>query len=76
MQPPRLTYVSIFFLRLNKHLIDFDMQACADDNCLCNNATVTLITACQQCMFDDLIHRFKTSTDPRVGSAPALSGER
>jgi len=50
------------------------ISACSDnDSCLCNTATVTAITACQQCMFTDLIHRFTTASDPRIGSAPALT---
>ncbi|KAI6161560.1 hypothetical protein EDD17DRAFT_1586824 [Pisolithus thermaeus] len=44
-----------------------------DDVCLCGPLTVTTITACQQCMFDDLIERFAESTDPRAGSASALT---
>ncbi|TCD69006.1 hypothetical protein EIP91_009228 [Steccherinum ochraceum] len=49
------------------------INACTDDTCLCDTATLTAITACQQCMFNDLIHRFATSDDPRVGSSPALA---
>ncbi|KAH8084913.1 P-loop containing nucleoside triphosphate hydrolase protein [Cristinia sonorae] len=49
------------------------IAACAgDDGCLCSSATVTAVTTCQQCMFTDLIHRFATSQDPRVGSTAAL----
>ncbi|KAI6030277.1 hypothetical protein EDC04DRAFT_2898421 [Pisolithus marmoratus] len=50
------------------------IQNCGtDDPCLCGPATVTAITACQQCMFDDLIDRFAESTDPRIGSTLALT---
>ncbi|THH30251.1 hypothetical protein EUX98_g3920 [Antrodiella citrinella] len=49
------------------------INACTNDNCLCATATMTAITACQQCMFADLIHRFAVSSDPRVGSASALT---
>lgn len=50
------------------------IQNCGtDDLCLCGPLTVTTITACQQCMFDDLIDRFAESTDPRAGSASALT---
>ncbi|KAF8553617.1 hypothetical protein OG21DRAFT_1485274 [Imleria badia] len=43
------------------------------DQCLCNTTTVTAITSCQQCMFNDLVAKFTTSTDPRAGSATALT---
>ncbi|KAL4063982.1 hypothetical protein V8B97DRAFT_2011248 [Scleroderma yunnanense] len=44
-----------------------------DDLCLCGPETVTAITACQQCMFNDLISTLSQSTDPRAGSATALT---
>ncbi|KAN0079977.1 hypothetical protein V8E55_009543 [Tylopilus felleus] len=44
-----------------------------NDQCLCDTATVTAITSCQQCIFDDLVAKFTTSTDPRAGSATALT---
>lgn len=46
-----------------------------NDQCLCNTNTVTAITSCQQCMFNDLVAKFTTSTDPRAGSAAALAGK-
>ncbi|KIN96277.1 hypothetical protein M404DRAFT_1006895 [Pisolithus tinctorius Marx 270] len=50
------------------------IQNCGpDDMCLCGPGTVTAITSCQQCMFDDLVDRFAESTDPRAGSASALT---
>ncbi|EGN94857.1 hypothetical protein SERLA73DRAFT_187938 [Serpula lacrymans var. lacrymans S7.3] len=44
-----------------------------NDTCLCDTATIAAITNCQQCMFDDLIANFAVSSDPRVGSTPALT---
>ncbi|KAI9571865.1 hypothetical protein HD554DRAFT_2070125 [Boletus coccyginus] len=44
-----------------------------NDQCLCNTNTVTAITSCQQCMFNDLVAKFTTSADPRAGSAAALA---
>jgi len=49
------------------------IQACTTDACLCDSATVTAITACEQCMFDALIANDTTSADPRAGSATALT---
>jgi hypothetical protein len=50
-------------------------QTCAANNsCLCASNAVTAITSCEQCMFSDLIAKFKTSTDPRAGSTAALTG--
>ncbi|KIJ60437.1 hypothetical protein HYDPIDRAFT_43290 [Hydnomerulius pinastri MD-312] len=50
------------------------INTCAtNDQCLCGPSTVTAITSCQQCMFDDLIAKFAESTDPRAGSATALT---
>ncbi|KAL4077631.1 hypothetical protein J3A83DRAFT_4368962 [Scleroderma citrinum] len=50
------------------------IQNCnGDDLCLCGPETVTAITACQQCMFNDLISTLSQSTDPRAGSATALT---
>ncbi|KAF9219330.1 hypothetical protein BS17DRAFT_821814 [Gyrodon lividus] len=43
------------------------------DQCLCGPSTVTAITSCQQCMFNDLVAKFTESTDPRAGSATALT---
>ncbi|KIK92238.1 hypothetical protein PAXRUDRAFT_830142 [Paxillus rubicundulus Ve08.2h10] len=43
------------------------------DQCLCGPSTVTAITSCQQCMFNDLVDQFAESTDPRAGSATALT---
>jgi len=50
------------------------IQACGDTNdaCLCNNATVTAIVVCEQCMLTDLINRNQPKPDPRAGSNPAL----
>ena len=51
-------------------------QSCGtNDQCLCDTATITAITSCQQCMFNDLVAKFTTSMDPRAGSATALTGE-
>ncbi|KAG1894446.1 uncharacterized protein F5891DRAFT_1281629 [Suillus fuscotomentosus] len=44
-----------------------------NDSCLCASNTVTAITSCEQCMFDDLIAKFTTSADPRAGSTAALT---
>jgi hypothetical protein len=50
------------------------IQACnADDACLCNNATVTAVTACQQCYFTNIINDNRQMPDPRAGSTPALA---
>ncbi|EPQ55805.1 hypothetical protein GLOTRDRAFT_111010 [Gloeophyllum trabeum ATCC 11539] len=50
------------------------IQACGtDDACLCNNATVSAITACQQCMFNQLIAENIPMPDPRAGSSAALT---
>ncbi|CCM03224.1 uncharacterized protein FIBRA_05349 [Fibroporia radiculosa] len=50
------------------------IQACGTSNtCLCDSATVTLITACEQCMFDELIAQNLPMVDPRAGSATALT---
>ncbi|KAG1744684.1 uncharacterized protein EDB91DRAFT_199147 [Suillus paluster] len=43
------------------------------DSCSCSSSTVTAITSCEQCMFNDLIAKFATSTDPRAGSSAALT---
>ncbi|KIJ18206.1 hypothetical protein PAXINDRAFT_167461 [Paxillus involutus ATCC 200175] len=43
------------------------------DQCLCGPSTVAAITSCQQCMFNDLVAKFAESTDPRAGSATALT---
>ncbi|KAI0255415.1 hypothetical protein BJV78DRAFT_1175151 [Lactifluus subvellereus] len=49
------------------------IEACeGDDTCLCRNATVTAITACQQCYFTTLIQENRQMPDPRAGSTPAL----
>jgi len=45
-----------------------------DDACLCKNATVTAITACQQCYFTTIIQENRQMPDPRAGSTPALAG--
>ncbi|KAG1734684.1 uncharacterized protein EDB91DRAFT_1250804 [Suillus paluster] len=44
-----------------------------NDSCLCSSSTVMAITSCEQCMFNDLIAKFATSTDPRAGSSAALT---
>jgi len=50
------------------------IQACSDDDaCLCNNETVTAITACQQCYFTNIIDDNRQMPDPRAGSTPALA---
>ncbi|OAX40747.1 hypothetical protein K503DRAFT_768290 [Rhizopogon vinicolor AM-OR11-026] len=46
---------------------------CTSDACLCASNTVVAITSCQQCMFNDLISKFATTTDPRSGSSTALT---
>ncbi|KAJ8588596.1 hypothetical protein M405DRAFT_852464 [Rhizopogon salebrosus TDB-379] len=46
---------------------------CTSDACLCGSSTVTAITSCEQCMFNDLISKFATSTDPRAGSSASLT---
>ncbi|KAF9238389.1 P-loop containing nucleoside triphosphate hydrolase protein [Melanogaster broomeanus] len=43
------------------------------DQCLCGPSTVIAITSCQQCMFNDLVTKFAKSSDPRAGSATALT---
>ncbi|KAH9976641.1 hypothetical protein BGW80DRAFT_1289588 [Lactifluus volemus] len=49
------------------------IQSCnGNDGCLCNNATVTAITGCQQCYFTTLIQENRRSSDPKAGSTPAL----
>jgi len=50
------------------------IQACGtNDSCLCNSTTVAAITACEQCMFNDLIAKNIPMPDPRAGSATALT---
>jgi len=51
------------------------IQACGDTNdaCLCTNATITAIVACEQCMLTDLINKNKKAPDPRAGSNPGLT---
>jgi len=50
------------------------ISACGDDDaCLCSSATVTNVTACEQCMFNDVIAKNARPTDPRTGSTPALT---
>ncbi|KAI0324892.1 hypothetical protein GY45DRAFT_1288211 [Cubamyces sp. BRFM 1775] len=51
------------------------VQQCGDDNdaCLCGPTATDAIHACQQCMFDDLIHLNRRPQDPLAGSAPALA---
>ena len=52
------------------------LQACNDDDaCLCSSATVTAITACQQCYFTNIIEENRQMPDPRAGSTPALAGQ-
>ncbi|KDQ54483.1 hypothetical protein JAAARDRAFT_38152 [Jaapia argillacea MUCL 33604] len=48
---------------------------CGDtnDTCLCSSDTVTAITACEQCMFADIINKNVKMPDPRAGSTPALA---
>ena len=45
-----------------------------DDGCLCNNATVTAVTACQQCFFTTVIQDNRKMPEPLAGSTPALTG--
>jgi len=50
------------------------IMACGDSNaCLCDSATVTNITACEQCYFAQVIAANARPTDPRTGSTPALT---
>ncbi|KZT03327.1 uncharacterized protein LAESUDRAFT_751737 [Laetiporus sulphureus 93-53] len=50
------------------------ITSCGTSNsCLCNSTTVTLITSCEQCMFDALIAEDLPMPDPRAGSATALT---
>jgi hypothetical protein len=50
-------------------------KACGGaDDCLCNNDTVTAITACQQCYFSTIIHENRQMPDSLAGSTPALAG--
>ncbi|KAH7882136.1 P-loop containing nucleoside triphosphate hydrolase protein [Phlebopus sp. FC_14] len=44
-----------------------------NDQCVCDPSTVSAITSCQQCMFNDLIDKFAQSSDPRAGSTTALT---
>jgi len=50
------------------------VQTCGDNNapCLCSNDTVIGITACQQCMFADLIHNNRVSNDSRAAGTSTL----
>ncbi|CDO76757.1 hypothetical protein BN946_scf185028.g8 [Trametes cinnabarina] len=45
----------------------------ANDACLCSNATVTAIVACEQCMFNELIAQNRAPQDPRAGQTAAIS---
>ncbi|PCH43065.1 hypothetical protein WOLCODRAFT_153117 [Wolfiporia cocos MD-104 SS10] len=50
------------------------IDACGtSSSCLCDSATVTAITACEQCMFDALIAGDLPMVDPREGSQTALT---
>jgi len=51
------------------------IAACGEtnDSCLCDSATVTNITACEQCMFNDVIAKNARPTDPRAGFTSALT---
>jgi len=49
------------------------IHACVDDNCLCDNTTVTAIVACEQCMFDVVIATNNPKPDPKAGSTPVLA---
>jgi len=49
------------------------IQACSDDNCLCNNTTVTAIVGCEQCMFNVVIATNNPKPDPKAGSASVLA---
>ncbi|KAH9846580.1 hypothetical protein C2E23DRAFT_890756 [Lenzites betulinus] len=51
------------------------VQACGtDDKCLCNaTTTVPLILACEQCMFNQLIHDNRLPQDPRAGQSTAFA---
>lgn len=51
------------------------LKACNnDDGCLCSNATVTAVTACQQCFFTTIIEDNRKMPEPLAGSTPALAG--
>ncbi|KAG2145498.1 uncharacterized protein EDB93DRAFT_1151359 [Suillus bovinus] len=53
---------------------DAQIITCAtNDSCLCASNTVTAVTSCEQCIFNDLIAKFTISTDPRAGSTAALT---
>ncbi|KAF8494869.1 hypothetical protein F5888DRAFT_1714093 [Russula emetica] len=50
------------------------IQACNnDDGCLCSNATVTAVTACQQCFFTTIIEDNRMMPELLAGSTPALA---
>ena len=51
------------------------LKACNnDDGCLCSSATVTAVTACQQCFFTTVIQENRKMPEPLAGSTPALAG--
>ncbi|KAI0270757.1 hypothetical protein BC834DRAFT_863099 [Gloeopeniophorella convolvens] len=50
------------------------IQNCAaDKKCLCSDDTVTDVTKCQQCYFNNIIQDNRRVSDPRAGSTPALA---
>jgi len=51
------------------------IQTCGDtnDSCLCNNATISALVTCEQCMFTQLINTNQKMPDPRAGSTPLIS---
>jgi hypothetical protein len=50
------------------------IQACNnDDGCLCSDATVTAVTACQQCFFTTIIQDNRKMPEALAGSTPALA---
>ncbi|KAJ8502821.1 hypothetical protein ONZ45_g11398 [Pleurotus djamor] len=49
-----------------------NMQGCNDDaNCLCRRDTLDAFTACEQCLFNEVI-RTNKPVDPFIGSSPLL----
>ncbi|OJT01576.1 hypothetical protein TRAPUB_7972 [Trametes pubescens] len=51
-----------------------NVTACGtDDGCLCNNATVLSIVACEECMFTQLVNDNRRPSDPRAGQTSAIA---
>ncbi|KAI0351587.1 hypothetical protein OH77DRAFT_1498391 [Trametes cingulata] len=54
-----------------------NITACGDTNdaCLCSNQTTIIpaIVACEQCMFEQLIHDNRRPQDPRAGQTSAIT---